>query len=138
MNSFQELFDRQKRLFATGTTRTYKWRIEQLDRMARLVGENETALQQTIYRDFKTASQDYIFETFASLGEVMYQKSQLKECMAPVVKYPSPKLLPRPDTKESSTATLMVSRLSLARSMGRFSCCFVQPSRPSQPAIVVC
>jgi aldehyde dehydrogenase (NAD+) len=38
MNSFQELFDRQKRLFATGTTRSYEWRIEQLDRMARMVG----------------------------------------------------------------------------------------------------
>jgi aldehyde dehydrogenase (NAD+) len=46
MNLFQELFNRQKRLFATGTTRSYDWRIEQLDRMARMVGENEVALQQ--------------------------------------------------------------------------------------------
>ena len=30
----------------SGVTRTYRWRIEQLDRMARLVGENEIALQQ--------------------------------------------------------------------------------------------
>lgn len=84
MNPYQELFDRQKRLFATGTTRSYEWRIEQLDRMARMVGENEVALQHAICRDFKTAKQEQIFETMACLGEVAFQKSQLKDWMAPV------------------------------------------------------
>ena len=83
MNAFQDLFARQKRYFATGATRTYAWRIEQLDRMARLVAENEAALQQAIAQDFKTASQEYIFETQACLGEVMFQKSMLKDWMAP-------------------------------------------------------
>jgi hypothetical protein len=32
--NFQSLFDRQKSLFATGKTRSYTWRVEQLDRMA--------------------------------------------------------------------------------------------------------
>ena len=50
MNSFQELFDRQKRHFATVVTRSYAWRIEQLDRMARLVAENEAALQRAVAR----------------------------------------------------------------------------------------
>ena len=40
MNSFLNLFERQKRNFATGVTRSYAWRIDQLDHMARLVGEN--------------------------------------------------------------------------------------------------
>src|ERR1700724_3702383 len=84
MNAFQDLFDRQKRYFATGATRTCAWRIEQLDRMARLVGENEVALQQAIAQDFKTASQEQIFETLACLAEVEFQKSQLKDWMAPV------------------------------------------------------
>jgi aldehyde dehydrogenase (NAD+) len=83
MNSFQEMFDRQKRYFATGVTRSYGWRIEQLDRMARLVGENAIALQEAIAKDFKTASQEQIFETLACLGEVGFQKSQLKGWMAP-------------------------------------------------------
>lgn len=83
MNPFQDLFDRQKRNFATGATRTYAWRIEQLERMARLVCENEVSLQQAIAQDFKTASQEYIFETQACLGEVMFQKSMLKDWMAP-------------------------------------------------------
>jgi len=83
MNFFRNLFDRQKRYFATGATRSYAWRIEQLDRMARLIGENEAALQQAVARDFKTASQERIFETLACLGEVEFQKSQLKDWMAP-------------------------------------------------------
>src|SRR5215469_4541759 len=84
MNQFQDLFDRQKRHFATGVTRSYAWRIEQLDRMGRLVAENEAALQRAIGRDFKTASQEQIFETMACLGEVAFQKSQLDEWMKPV------------------------------------------------------
>src|SRR5580693_7706934 len=84
VNPFQDLFDRQKRHFATGATRRRGWRIEQLDRMRRLLAENEAALQQAIGRDFKTASQEQIFETLACFGEVEFQKSQLEEWMKPV------------------------------------------------------
>ena len=51
--------------------------------MARLVGENEAALQRAIGQDFKTASQEQVFETLACLGEVAFQKSQIKDWMAP-------------------------------------------------------
>jgi aldehyde dehydrogenase (NAD+) len=84
MNPFQDLFDRQRRHFATGATRRREWRVEQLDRMSRLVAENEAALQRAIGRDFKTASQEQIFETLACLGEVAFQKSQLEEWMKPI------------------------------------------------------
>src|SRR5215510_3372886 len=84
MNPFQDMFDRQRRLFATGVTRSYAWRIEQLDRMGRLLKENEAALQRAVAQDFKTASQEQLFETFACLGEVAFQKSQLKEWMKPI------------------------------------------------------
>jgi aldehyde dehydrogenase (NAD+) len=40
--------------------RSYTSRIEQLDRVAQLVGENEAALQDAIAEDFKTASQEQI------------------------------------------------------------------------------
>jgi len=84
VNPFQNLFDAQKQLFATGVTRSYDWRIEQLDRMGRLLKENEAALQRAIAQDFKTASQEHIFETFGCLGEVEFQKSQLAEWMKPI------------------------------------------------------
>ena len=84
MNPFQELFDRQKRHFATGVTRSREWRIEQLNRMSRLVADNERALQEAIGRDFKTASQEQKFETLACVREVAFQKSQLDQWMKPV------------------------------------------------------
>jgi aldehyde dehydrogenase (NAD+) len=68
MNKFQEIFDAQKSLFTTGVTRTYEWRVDQLDRMARMIRENEARFQEAMAKDFKTASQEYIFETQASAG----------------------------------------------------------------------
>jgi aldehyde dehydrogenase (NAD+) len=60
MNPYQDLFDAQKACFSSNVTRTYEWRIEQLDRMGRMVAENEADLQKAIARDFKTASQEYV------------------------------------------------------------------------------
>ncbi len=57
MNSFRELFERQKRHFASGATRGYAWRVEQLDRMGRLVGENEAALQRAVAQEGRRRSQ---------------------------------------------------------------------------------
>src|SRR5258708_8328272 len=84
MNQFQKIFDAQKALFATGVTRRYEWRVDQLDRMARMIRENEARFQQAMAKEFKTASQEYIFETAASAGESEVQKSQLKEWMKSV------------------------------------------------------
>ena len=92
MNPFQDIFDAQKAFFATGVTRSYEWRVEQLDRMAGLLAENEAALQKAVAADFKTASQEYVFETAAPLGETQFQKSQLKGWVEPV-EAPVPKFL---------------------------------------------
>jgi aldehyde dehydrogenase (NAD+) len=92
MNKFQNIFDAQKALFASGVTRAYDWRVEQLDRMARMIGEKEERFQKAMAKDFKTASQEYIFETQASAGETEVQKSQLKEWMKPV-EAPVPRFL---------------------------------------------
>src|SRR5467141_841015 len=92
MNQFQKIFDAQKALFATGVTRSYEWRVDQLDRMARMIRENEARFQQAMAKEFKTASQEYIFETAASAGESEVQKSQLKEWMKPV-EAPVPRFL---------------------------------------------
>jgi hypothetical protein len=63
------IFDAQKALFASGVTRTYEWRVKQLDCMARMIRENEARFQEAMAKEFKTASQEYIFETQASAGE---------------------------------------------------------------------
>jgi aldehyde dehydrogenase (NAD+) len=92
MNRFQKIFAAQKALFATGVTRTYEWRVDQLDRMARMIGENERRFQEAMAKEFKTASQEFIFETQASIGESQVQKSQLKEWIKPV-EAPVPRFL---------------------------------------------
>jgi hypothetical protein len=84
VNPFQDLFDAQKALFATGVTRTYDWRVDQLDRMARMIGENEHRFQKPIAHDFKTASLQYIMETASSIDEAALQKDNVKEWMEPV------------------------------------------------------
>src|SRR6202167_5072236 len=92
MNRFQKIFDAQKALFSSGVTRTYEWRADQLDRMARMIRENEERFQGAMARDFKTASQEVIFETQASAGESEVQKMQLKDWMKPV-EAPVPRFL---------------------------------------------
>ena len=84
MNPFQKIYDAQKAYFGIGVTRGYEWRVEQLDRMATLLSENEAALQKVVAADFKSASREFVFETAAPLGETQFQKSQLKAWMEPV------------------------------------------------------
>src|SRR5271163_1899416 len=82
-NQFQDILDAQKKLFATGVTRSFDWRVDQLNRMGKMISENEAALQKAMEQDFKTATQEYIFETQACFLETEYQKSQLKSWMQP-------------------------------------------------------
>ena len=40
MNTFQEVFDKQKAYFDSDATKSYEWRIEQLTRLEKLLNEN--------------------------------------------------------------------------------------------------
>jgi aldehyde dehydrogenase (NAD+) len=136
MNPFQDLFDRQKRHFATGVTRSREWRIEQLDRMSRLVSENEAALQQAMAKDFKTASQEHIFETLACIGEVVFQKSQLDEWMKPT-EAPVPRALAATGHK----AIIYRDPYGVALIIGPFNgplLLLPRPSRRSRRATAAC
>jgi aldehyde dehydrogenase (NAD+) len=92
MNAFQDVFEKQKAYFETNVTKSYEWRIEQLGRTRRMLIENESRLQTAVAADFKTAKQEYVFETFAAIGEVEFQKSQLKTWMEPL-EAPVPRFL---------------------------------------------
>ena len=83
-NPYEPIFTAQKALFRTGATRAREWRLDQLARMERMVSENETELQDAVESDFKTASEEYVFETQAAIGEVAFQRSQLDDWMKPV------------------------------------------------------
>jgi aldehyde dehydrogenase (NAD+) len=82
--SFQALFDKQKAYFDSDVTKTYEWRIDQLDRLIRMLKENDKRFSEASRRDFKTALQENIFEVAASIGSIELMKSQIKDWMKPV------------------------------------------------------
>jgi aldehyde dehydrogenase (NAD+) len=82
--SFQDLFDKQKAYFDSDVTKTYEWRIDQLDRLIRMLKENDKRFSEASKRDFKTALQENIFEVAASIGSIELMKSQIKDWMKPV------------------------------------------------------
>jgi aldehyde dehydrogenase (NAD+) len=83
-NRFSDLFDRQKAYFNTNITKSYEWRIEQLDRLSRMLSENMGDLSDAVGRDFKTAVSEKIFEVAAPLGIIEGTKAELKSWMQPV------------------------------------------------------
>jgi aldehyde dehydrogenase (NAD+) len=86
------LFEKQKAYFATDVTKTYEWRIDQLDRLIRMLRDNKERFADASRRDFKTAAEENIFEVSASIASTEFTNSQLKEWMAPV-EAPLPKFL---------------------------------------------
>ena len=81
---FSDLFDRQKAYFNTNVTKSYEWRIGQLDRLSRMLSENMDALSEAVGSDFKTAVSEKIFEVAAPLGLIEATKAQLRSWMQPV------------------------------------------------------
>jgi aldehyde dehydrogenase (NAD+) len=90
--STEELFRKQKAYFDTDATKTYEWRVDQLDRLVRMLKENYERFADASRRDFKTAAQENAFEVSASIATSEFVKSQLREWMKPV-EAPLPKFL---------------------------------------------
>jgi aldehyde dehydrogenase (NAD+) len=88
----QDLFNKQKAYFASDATKTYEWRIDQLNRLTRMLKENFERFANASRKDFKTASQENVFEVSATIATSEFAKSQLKEWMKPV-EAPLPKFL---------------------------------------------
>jgi acyl-CoA reductase-like NAD-dependent aldehyde dehydrogenase len=88
----QILFDKQKAYFATDVTKTYEWRVDQLDRLIRMLKDNYERFSDASRKDFKTAAQENVFEVSASIASAENTKSQLKDWMKPV-EAPLPKFL---------------------------------------------
>jgi aldehyde dehydrogenase (NAD+) len=84
VNKFQPIFDKQKDYFYTDATKSYEWRIEQLDRMAKMLNENNEAFQEAVSKDSKTALEEKVFEVAAPLATIEFTKMQLREWMKPI------------------------------------------------------
>jgi aldehyde dehydrogenase (NAD+) len=90
--SVEELFGKQKAYFGTDVTKTYEWRVDQLDRLVRMLKENYQRFADASCKDFKTAVQENVFEVSASIATSEFAKSQLKDWMKPL-EAPLPKFL---------------------------------------------
>ena len=91
-NPYLDLFNRQKAYFASNTTKSFEWRLDQLDRLARLLSEHTDEFYDALSRDFKTALSEKVFEVGATLGTIEVTKRQLKSWMQPI-EAPVPKFL---------------------------------------------
>jgi len=91
-NIYEDIFNRQKAYFASNITRSYEWRVEQLDRLARLLSEHTNEFYEALSRDFKTALSEKVFEVAATLGTIQVTKTLLKSWMQPT-EAPVPKFL---------------------------------------------
>ena len=88
----QDLFNKQTAYFASDATKSYEWRVDQLNRLTRMLKENFERFADASSKDFKTASQENVFEVSATIATIEFAKSQLKEWMKPV-EAPLPKFL---------------------------------------------
>src|ERR1700738_2148578 len=84
MNQFQEIFDKQKAYFDSDATKSYQWRIDQLTHLENLCNKNSETLEAAMSSDFKTASQEKVFEVMAPVGTAAFAKAELREWMQPV------------------------------------------------------
>jgi aldehyde dehydrogenase (NAD+) len=80
----EDLFNKQKAYFASDATKNYEWRVDQLDRLIRMLQNNYERFRDASCNDFKTAGQENVFEVSASIASTEFTKSQLKEWMKPV------------------------------------------------------
>ena len=61
-NRFQSCFDAQKARFDTDATKSLAWRLEQLDRMERMLREHQQALCAALHQDFGKPPFEQLFE----------------------------------------------------------------------------
>lgn len=82
-NRFQLLFDTQREHFLSDTTKPYEWRIDQLDRMERMLLERQDEFHRALYDDFGKPPFEQQFEITVPAGVIRYYREHLAELMAP-------------------------------------------------------
>jgi len=83
MNKYQDIFDKQKEFFYTDASKSYEWRMDQLERMERMLTENSAAFCNALYKDFGKPSFEQMFEITVPTGVIHYYKNNLRSLMAP-------------------------------------------------------
>jgi aldehyde dehydrogenase (NAD+) len=83
MNSFQQIFDQQREYFLTDKTKTFEWRIDQLNRAEKMLVENKDAFCAALHTDFGKPPFEQLFEITVPLGVIKYYRENLNDLMKP-------------------------------------------------------
>jgi aldehyde dehydrogenase (NAD+) len=83
MSHYQTIFDQQKDLYYSDVTKSYEWRMTQLERMEQMLTENQTAFCNALFQDFHKPPFEQLFEITVPLGVIKYYKDNLKTLMQP-------------------------------------------------------
>jgi aldehyde dehydrogenase (NAD+) len=129
-NIYAELFHRQKAFFATNVTKSFEWRIEQLDCLARLLSEHTSEFYDALSQDFKTALSEEVFEVAATLGTIEVTKGFLKSWVQPI-EAPVPKFL----AKSGHKAIVYREPFGVTLIMGPFNAPLLSLLRPAITAL---
>jgi acyl-CoA reductase-like NAD-dependent aldehyde dehydrogenase len=129
-SSFREIVDRQKSYFQSNVTKSLEWRIEQLDRLSRMLSENMDTFTEAVGRDFKTAVSEKVFEVAACLGVIEFTKANLNAWMQPI-EAPVPKFL----AKAGHKAMVYREPYGVTLIMGPFNGPLVSLLRPAITAL---
>lgn len=82
-NPFQALFDVQQAHFQSDATKPLAWRLDQLDRMERMLREHQDAFCAALHQDFGKPPFEQLFEITVPLGVIRYYRENLQALMAP-------------------------------------------------------
>ncbi|MGM4914547.1 aldehyde dehydrogenase family protein [Rhizobium sp. 768_B6_N1_8] len=80
---FQFLFDVQRKYFLSDATKSHEWRIDQLDRMERMLLDNKASFCAALYQDFGKPPFEQLFEITVPSGVIRYYREDLKALVAP-------------------------------------------------------
>lgn len=136
----KELVSSQRKLFYTGKTRDYRFRLTALNRLEQAIRANQAEIEAALKKDLGKAAQEaYMTEIGLSLSEIAYAKKHLKQWMGrknvptPLAQFHSKSFV----MPEPYGVTLIMSPWNypfmlciepLAGAIAAGNCCVIKPS----------
>lgn len=90
MSTVAQHVDDLRKTFKTGKTRTYEWRLQQLQQVVKMIDENEEALLASLQEDSGKAE----FTAFA--GEILFVRAEAMHAIKHLKSWMKPKKVPSP------------------------------------------
>ncbi len=82
-NPFQDIFDLQNDAFQSDRSKTKAWRLDQLEKLERMLLDNRERWTDALYKDFGKPPFEQEFEIVVPMGNINYYRDNLDDLMAP-------------------------------------------------------